>query len=650
MTDKAAKIFSLLLNNDKMPLTVKKITGILELSERTVGTYLKEVYQFCAENEIEVINKPGVGISVNAGNRRDELMQMLARIEKPHYGAQYRTGYIIELLLNNWTTYTLSLFADDLGVSKNTVENDLKQVQQWLSRFSISVQKKAGAGIFLTGAELDIRRAIVEINRQFFKKSVKLPRKTLDYRLSLKTYQRLYGCYRNCDVDYYIALIQEADQNTLRDLTDSGFETLLEYLIVMEKRISLGFLVAEDEIEDVPADRPNILNYLSVYVKALKLPKGEQKFLQMVTCCLEYQNSTVRRDELFSQANPGILAFTKRLIAYLSNIVGLDFEKDELLLKSLYMFERSSLVRVRYGIDLQNPFRENIKKTYPAIFSACFAAGGLYEKEVGKFPTENELASLALLVGGAVVRSEKKVTAVIVCSSGFGTSQILARKIGDHLHNIDVLSTLSFSELHKLDLLNPMLVVTTISSLKCDRPTVEISPVLNEDDIHRLKKACLELQAEEGAEGQKITILDILKDDLIFLDVDGKAKEKILRSMTERMEKSGCVIDGFHGDVLRREQMGSTALGQGIAIPHGLSSFVKRPAIALALLNQSIDWGGEAVDIIFLLALNFGDIQNTKAFFKAFYQLTSDGHTMDLLRRARTKNEIKKIIEEHCFE
>lgn len=649
MTDKAARIFALLLSNDRAPLTVKKITGILEMSERTVGTYLKEVYSFCREEGIEVINKPGVGILVNAGSRKNELLQSMALPENIYYSSEYRVNYIIELLLNNWTTYTIALFADDLNASKTTIEGDLRAAEKWLDGYHIRVVKKVGAGICLAGEELDIRRAIVAINRKFYKAADRTPEKPLDYRLSLETYRRLCGCYKNCDVQRYVEIIQHADRNARRDLTDSGFETLLEYLIVMEKRISAGFVMQPGQLGALPDDRPNMADYLEVYIQEMNLPEGEAEFLWMIVCCLEYQNSATRRDELFAEAQPHILHFTRRLVGYLSNIIGLDFTGDELLLKTLYMFERSSLVRVKYGIDLQNPFREEIKKTYPAIFSACSAAGGLYERAVGGYPTENEIASLSLLVGGAVVRSDKKVSAVIVCAAGIGTAQIVARKIEERVPGIQVIATLSFRELEELDRITPMLVITTISAVETDYPTVRISPIVSEEDVRRIGRACSDLYTKAAGTEERVTLLDILRDELIFLDVEGKSKEKLLRSIADEMCACGYVESSFYEDVIRREQVGATALGQGVAIPHGVSSIVKRPAIALVRLSRSIDWGGEPVDLIFLLALNFSDVQYTKAFFKAFYQLTSNANTLALLRAARSKEEIKKIIADHCY-
>lgn len=49
---------------------------------------------------------------------------------------------------------------------------------------------------------------------------------------------------------------------------------------------------------------------------------------------------------------------------------------------------------------------------------------------------------------------------------------------------------------------------------------------------------------------------------------------------------------------MARESRGSTALGFGVAIPHGVSGYVNRPAVSVVRLEESMDWAGEPVSLI----------------------------------------------------
>ena len=64
--------------------------------------------------------------------------------------------------------------------------------------------------------------------------------------------------------------------------------------------------------------------------------------------------------------------------------------------------------------------------------------------------------------------------------------------------------------------------------------------------------------------------------------------------------------DDLHNSLLAREQLGSTAIGHGIAIPHGRSSALDAPRGVLLRLEPAIDFDaadGEAVDLVFAMAV-----------------------------------------------
>lgn len=81
-----------------------------------------------------------------------------------------------------------------------------------------------------------------------------------------------------------------------------------------------------------------------------------------------------------------------------------------------------------------------------------------------------------------------------------------------------------------------------------------------------------------------------------------------------------------------------------MAVPHGISKFVERPAVVVIRTDDKVEWGEGSVDVIFLLALNFEDIESTRAFFAAFYEMTMQKEVARLIRKASTKNEIRMIM------
>ena len=97
-------------------------------------------------------------------------------------------------------------------------------------------------------------------------------------------------------------------------------------------------------------------------------------------------------------------------------------------------------------------------------------------------------------------------------------------------------------------------------------------------------------------------------------------------------------------DVLKREKISAPFLGGGVALPHGMANLVIKPAVVIMKCAQRTEWQDGCVDIVFLLALNFEDIQSTRAFFSSFYEMTMEKNTTFLIRKAETEEEIMNVI------
>ncbi|AEN63955.1 PTS system, fructose subfamily, IIC subunit [Enterobacter soli] len=87
------------------------------------------------------------------------------------------------------------------------------------------------------------------------------------------------------------------------------------------------------------------------------------------------------------------------------------------------------------------------------------------------------------------------------------------------------------------------------------------------------------------------------------------SRDEAIRKLTMRLFELGKITDcdEFLAEVFRRESLGPTALGEGLAVPHGKSSVVKEAAFAVATLIEPLKWEGvegpEEVELIFLLAI-----------------------------------------------
>jgi len=110
-------------------------------------------------------------------------------------------------------------------------------------------------------------------------------------------------------------------------------------------------------------------------------------------------------------------------------------------------------------------------------------------------------------------------------------------------------------------------------------------------------------------------ILNMIKEDTIFIGLDVSSREECIQAMIDGMGKAGFVNNKaiYLEAVNAREQKGSTGVGFGVAIPHGKSSGVVSPGLAFACLQQPIDWNsldGKPVQIVFMIGVPEKDAGN----------------------------------------
>ena len=102
-------------------------------------------------------------------------------------------------------------------------------------------------------------------------------------------------------------------------------------------------------------------------------------------------------------------------------------------------------------------------------------------------------------------------------------------------------------------------------------------------------------------------ISDFLSPAEMMLDVRAKDKASLLRQLcTEAATKLGLNADEVVGQIAKREALGSTGLGNGLALPHARLKGLKAPFALLARLHHAIDFDSidnQPVDIVFLLLL-----------------------------------------------
>lgn len=102
-----------------------------------------------------------------------------------------------------------------------------------------------------------------------------------------------------------------------------------------------------------------------------------------------------------------------------------------------------------------------------------------------------------------------------------------------------------------------------------------------------------------------MNINEMLSEHSLLVDFNASSKKHVLDALCKLAEKETNVnYRTILDNLIKREKLGSTAVGNGIAIPHATEMSLEKPKGFLAILSNGLDFNAnddQAVDIIFLL-------------------------------------------------
>ncbi len=139
----------------------------------------------------------------------------------------------------------------------------------------------------------------------------------------------------------------------------------------------------------------------------------------------------------------------------------------------------------------------------------------------------------------------------------------------------------------------------------------------------------------------------LLNGNGIILDAVPVEKERLIEKIALLLEDSDISPQTIVNKLLAREELGSTALGYGIALPHARMQGIQAPRAVFIRLAQSVDFDApdeEPVDIIFAMLVPAGANEEYLRLLAALAKMFNDPDIRDQLRSASTQEEIYSIL------
>ena len=147
-----------------------------------------------------------------------------------------------------------------------------------------------------------------------------------------------------------------------------------------------------------------------------------------------------------------------------------------------------------------------------------------------------------------------------------------------------------------------------------------------------------------------MVVSDYLKEKFCLVDLQATDKEGAIKGLAEVLNAGGKIIDQetFMKDVLEREELGSTGIGNNVGIPHARTKAVKGFVIAFGRSTSGIEFkalDGEKVNLIFLMGADPGELNLYLRILAELSKLLMNSAFREALMSANSAAEVIAVVK-----
>jgi len=318
----------------------------------------------------------------------------------------------------------------------------------------------------------------------------------------------------------------------------------------------------------------------------------------------------------------------RTLIQRVSEGIQVELTQDRRLEEDAIIHLYQLILRVEAHTTIVNPLLNEIKQKYPALYGIVWFALNDFCKPYQIDISEDEVGFIAIHFQAAIERTKEISKIIFVCPNGIGTSSFVSAKIRRILPEIDSIETTSIAKLKYLDLSDVDFIISTVDIEESRKPVIRISPMVTTRDMKRIMNYYIDLiidnekyqfEKQELPEETKL----LLSKNIFFGDF--QSKDEALKFLIENKHfSSENKKNKFIKSVYEREEIQSTYLDNGFAIPHGDPKLVEKANVSILILDKPMPWGNQKVNIVIFLMIREEEVKKIEPVMKLVMQGIED--------------------------
>lgn len=462
LNERCKKIMRLLLwENDYVSL--QKIADITGVSRRSIYYDLCNINEWLEERGIKELEvERGKGILLSQEDKFKIKESLEEKISEKYYVflPSERVEIIICYIVHSKKPVYINHIMDVCKVSRNTVFGDMKIAIQKLRKYELDLKYESKKGYEVVG---DAVRKCALFFLYFNKLRALFNEGVLNFFDREKIYKN-YECLNllknELKIEYMegdllsLAALMPVMHNYREKLHFSGLKKEEIFRIKEFQLVEKYF----DELEE------NEKIYLCLHLLASRVSVATDKFFE-------------------DRADQSVYGITKALVTEFEKTACVNFEDKEELERALFVHIKTSMYRYKYGIQIGNPFGNDIIREYPNLFDITRKVSRYLEQIIGLPIPDSEVAYLSLHFGAYLKVCKyqgDKLRILIVCVNGISTGNMIKREVLKLLSDIEIVGVVS-----AVDIINAQdicdLIISTVN-IKTIVPVIVVNPILMDED------------------------------------------------------------------------------------------------------------------------------------------------------------------------
>ncbi|WP_238916861.1 BglG family transcription antiterminator [Clostridium sp. YIM B02555] len=534
-----------LLLEEKQYKPIKYYTEFLNVSDKTLKKDLIIIEEYLNEHNVELDKKHSIGIMIkDAMNAKLILHRVLQSQESKNnkISINYRRIEIIKNMLtgphNNTSIQKLS---DKYYVSKTSIVNDFKYIEEWFSLFNLKLEKTV-EGTQINGSEVDIRRAIASLLFEYSKDGKnKNTIEELAIRLDAITLNALSELFEKEKIIYVNRLLLDLEKKYNCRINDPYYINLLTHILISMVRGSQGRKIYKKS--DIRKFKPE-KDYEEAALCINKINRDFGMTLDESEVYYLYQyfvsfglikDMSEKEDKVLSELDCLAINYRNRITQCMEEILQVNISKYQNIMDKLLLHIRPMLNRMKHDIHISNPLINDIKDQYPILLNVCKAATLMvsFDMKLKHIPID-EVGYLTLYYQlGLEENYATRKRVLVVCHSGYGTSKLLMTRLKRYFPEFEIIESASASRMMNINLEEIDFIISTVPLELEKNSYLLVSTFLNEHDIKNISDFLLNNKSKHLRLTSSTKFIgDYLQEELIYFNKEeNEVKKQINRNI-----------------------------------------------------------------------------------------------------------------------